>query len=216
MEKAETLPKEQRAEFIQAAKSHIEPFEKILNQHGDVYDPDPPPAAPIKPNVNPEEGERSGKNNLGRIKQGEPGITIEQDPDLSRRRVVVSRDKAEPKPKPATPKKEAAKPETKEPNSNVEPEAGPADPEMASRVKNQLDSAKAKGIKKLKFTIERGGNQKPMEIGVNAELDTPESLAAKIAKAGGAGKVQIESADPDHPLKWSFYVGGSAAPPGAK
>lgn len=55
-----------------------------------------------------------------------------------------------------------------------------------------------------------------MEIGVNADLDTPDSLAAKIAKAGGGGKVQAESTDPDHPLKWSFYIGGGAAPPGAK
>lgn len=170
---AETLPKAKRAEFIKAAKGYIEPFEKILNEHGDVKESDgPPPKADAPPKKKTE-------------------------------------------PKPETPKKEAAKAESKEPKSNVGQD-GPADPEMTSRVKNQLDSAKAKGVKQLKFTIERGGNQKPLEFSVNAESDTPESLAAKIAKAGGGGKVQVESTDPDHPLKWSFYAGGSAAPPGAK
>lgn len=170
MERAETLPKAKRAEFIKAAKSYIEPFEKILNEHEEVKGPEDP-ATPKK--------------------QAEPKLgTPKKDPV-----------KKEPQPKA---------------ESNVGQETGPHDPEVASRVKNQIDSAKAKGIKNLKFTIDRGGNQKPLEIGVNTELDTPESLAAKIAKAGGGGKVQAESSDPDHPLKWSFYVGGGAAPPGAK
>jgi hypothetical protein len=159
MQRAEALPKAQRAEFLKQAKAYLKPFEDLLGEGGE----EPKSNAPT--------------------------------------------EKAGPKPK-----KDMKK---EEPESDV----GPASPEMASRVKNQLDSFKAKGIKTIKITIDRGPNQKPAEIGVNTDIDTPESVAAKIAKYGvKSGKHLIESTDKDHPVSYKFSIGegDTPAPPGAK
>lgn len=122
-ERAETIPKAKRAEFIKAAKGYIKPFEDILNSHEDVKGPASEPAS------EPDAG-----------KSPEP-------------KAATSPKKAEPKVKAETPKKEPK--ESNESESNI----GPADPEMSSRVKNQLDSAKAKGIKNLSLLSNAGAER---------------------------------------------------------
>lgn len=48
----------------------------------------------ITPNVSQAEADRAGTFNLGRLKQGEPGISMETDPILYRLRRMVYRDQA--------------------------------------------------------------------------------------------------------------------------
>jgi hypothetical protein len=83
------------------------------------------------------------------------------------------------------------------------------------RLKNQIDTATKRGLKLLKFTINRGAGEKPVVIGVNAEVDEPEDIIKYLKKANvTTGKVHVESSDPDHHLSWDFYL-GEAPPPGA-
>jgi hypothetical protein len=127
--------------------------------------------------------------------------------------------KSGPKPK-ATPKPKEESPKAadeQKPGAGESSNIGQGDPVVVDRIGNQLKAAKAKGIGTLKLTIDRGTGKSPVEIGVNPELDTPESIAAQIEKQGGAqGMATFESADPEHPLKWKFLLGDAPAPPGAK
>lgn len=132
-----------------------------------------------------------------------------------------------PKNKPKPPKETAPKP-PKEPASKQEPpKQEPAPPRsegqgagegtITQHLSDQMETAKASGLKSLKLTIDRGPGKNPLVIGVNPEFDTPEELAKQISKAGGAsGMATMSSNDPERPVTWKFLIGEAAPPPGAK
>lgn len=112
-------------------------------------------------------------------------------------------------------KPESASAEKAAPEKKTSSNIGPApDAGMVAKIDNQFQTAKSQGIKTLKLTLDRPAKE-PLVINVNTESDTPQSIAAQIAKAGGAeGMARIEGID--RPLQWKFMIGNQTPPPGSK